>query len=563
MVKDTIAEGPESLTVTLSDASGATLGRTSSTVTINNETVFSDILNVSWDALQRMSWDNRTWTIRGDDTDTVRLLGHEYTYDSGGGSLQTQFEPFRFKGTTVEDGVTYNVYELWDGRVQIEAGITVIYGKRELGKAVAGENDRPDFWYQYKTVYENSVADLVSERFGIGMDTITYSLDSSYPDSVLFNIDSVTGEVTFKAAPNYEAPVSISSGASSMGTTEADFANVDQNNLRGLNQYRIKVIGNDGSGEANATNSYEMYIDVRNLPDYEGYDPTNKIPFFKDMWGAGSKFIDDAADQSIQIKGFDLNFDTLTWSLLGINAWRDGESSTIWGTMEDGSTQSRNITDAPFTLSSTGEFKPTSTLSYETDVTYIQVYVSITDGKSTAVKKQFWFQVEDTLGDGSLVVKGTAMIGSYALGNADVWQDLDNDGVKDAGEPASTTNLEGRFNLAITKSDTDAPILASGGVDMGSGLSNSAVFKVNSNLKLTSGRDWGEYSLGPVSSISYNMQTIDRSLTDKETVTDILKAFGMDPLWMEGDGNFYGERFYDIRERFDDKVQLENGRPSI
>ena len=65
----------------------------------------------------------------------------------------------------------------------------------------------------------------------------------------------------------------------------------------------LKVIGNDGSGEANATNSYEMYIDVRNLPDYEGYDPTNKIPFFKDMWGAGSKFIDDAADQSIQIKG--------------------------------------------------------------------------------------------------------------------------------------------------------------------------------------------------------------------------------------------------------------------
>ena len=34
-------------------------------------TVFNDILNISWDALQRMSWDSRTWTIRGDDTDTV------------------------------------------------------------------------------------------------------------------------------------------------------------------------------------------------------------------------------------------------------------------------------------------------------------------------------------------------------------------------------------------------------------------------------------------------------------------------------------------------------------
>ena len=47
------------------------------------------------------------------------------------------------------------------------------------------------------------------------------------------------------------------------------------------------------------------------------------------------------------------------------------------------------------------------------------------------------------------------------------------------------------------------------------------------------------------------MQTIDRSILDKTTVTDMLKAFGMDPLWMEGDGNFYGERFYDIKNRLD------------
>ena len=63
--------------------------------------------------------------------------------------------------------------------------------------------------------------------------------------------------------------------------------------------------------KANATQSQTIYIDVRNLPDYDGYDSSNKIPFFKDMWGAGAKFIDDAADQSIQIKGFDLDFDTL------------------------------------------------------------------------------------------------------------------------------------------------------------------------------------------------------------------------------------------------------------
>ena len=136
-----------------------------------------------------MSWDNRTWTIRGDDTDTVRLLGHEYSYNEGS-EIKTQFEPFRFKGTTIEDGITYNVYELWDGRVQIESGVTVIYGKRELGKAVAGENDRPDFWYQYKTVYENSVAVFgkVKDSWDRDGDTISYSLDSTYPDLSLIHI---------------------------------------------------------------------------------------------------------------------------------------------------------------------------------------------------------------------------------------------------------------------------------------------------------------------------------------------------------------------------------------
>ena len=199
---------------------------------------------------------------------------------------------------------------------------------------------------------------------------------------------------------------------------------------------------------------------------------------------------------------------------------------------------------------------PKSTISYEDGKTWFNVYVQITDGKSTPVKKEFYFQVEDTLGDGSLTVNGTAMIGSYALGNATIWQDLDNDGIKDAGEPETTSNLEGKFSLSITKSDTDAPILASGGTDMGSGLANNSLLKINSNLKLTSGRDWGEYSLGPVSTISYNMQRIDRSLEDKETVTDLLKVFGMDPLWMDGDGNFYGERFYDIRERLDGQTSV-------
>ena len=46
------------------------------------------------------------------------------------------------------------------------------------------------------------------------------------------------------------------------------------------------------------------------------------------------------------------------------------------------------------------------------------------------------------------------MIGSYSLADATIWQDLDNDGVKDVGEPSTTSSHDGRFNITISKSET-------------------------------------------------------------------------------------------------------------
>ena len=177
-----------------------------------DETVFNDVLNISWDALQRMSWDNRAWTIHGDDTDTVRLLGHEYTYNDG--SIRANLSPLDLKALKLKMVLLIMFMSFGMEEFLGETGITVIYGKRELGKAVAGENSRPDFKHQWKTNFtENSVAVFgkVKDSWDRDGDSITYSLDSSYPDAALFNIDSTTGEVTFKVAPNYEAPTSISS----------------------------------------------------------------------------------------------------------------------------------------------------------------------------------------------------------------------------------------------------------------------------------------------------------------------------------------------------------------
>ena len=545
ITSDSTAESVETLTVNLSGASNATLGRSSSTVSIENVSVFNDVLNINLQTLWQMSWDSRTWTIRGDSTDTVRLLGHESSYDnSGDGSASTFFEPFRLNGQQTIDGVVYNVYDLWDARVLIEDGVTVVYSKRDLGKTVAGENSQPDFWYKWKTVNENQTdAYTIQNSWDQDGDTITYSIDPTSPDAALFNIDSATGEVTFKVAPDYENPTS----ASASGIT--DFSSYNNQMLQQFNQYNITVIGNDGSGEANATNTQQLWINVRNLPDYDGYDPTNKIPFFKEMWDDQTTFIDDATDQAVQIKGYDLDFDTLTWTLLGVEAWGEGAGWLKWGETENGSDNNdgKVVGDAPLQLSSTGVLSPKSVLSYEAGYSSFQVYLSITDGKSDPVYKQYYFSVKDTLDDGTLSVSGNALLGSGNLGGATVWQDLDGDGVKDAGEPSTTSTGEGYFVLELTQSATDSPILASGGVDMGSGLANNAILRINSNLKLESDRNWGEYAMSPLSTVSLAMQNLDRSLSDKEAALDVYKALGFEPGWHEGDGNYYGSSFWNFQ----------------
>ena len=282
-------------TESLSDGTNITKSSRHPQVEIENSTTFQDVLNIDLDTLWRMSWDNRTWTIRGDDHDTVRLVGYESNWTQSDGTQYEYFEPFRFEGQQTLDGIVYNVYDLWDARVLIEDGVTVIYKKRDLGKVKEGENSQPDFWYKYGTVKENetSVYGAVRYSYDNDGDTLTYTIDESYRDGWLFDINSSTGELTWKVAPDYEAPNS----ANTNGIT--DFSNTDDNQMRHYNNYQVRVVGNDGSGESNATRTQDLWIEVKNIPDYEGYDASNKIPFFKDMWGQETQFIDDATDQSV------------------------------------------------------------------------------------------------------------------------------------------------------------------------------------------------------------------------------------------------------------------------
>ena len=521
------------------DVTGVTLdhGSRYPQLSIENSDTFNDVLNISLDTLWRMSWDNRTWTIRGDDTDTVRLVGYESSYTQSDGNLYEYFEPFRKNGSQTIDGVEYDIYDLWDARVLIESGVTVIFKKRDLGKVASGENESPNFWYRYKTVNEEQtgVFGKVRDSWDGDGDSITFSIDTSYGDGALFDIDSETGELTWKIAPDYESPTS----ANAFGIS--DFSNADGWQMRNYNQYKVKVIGNDGSGEANAETTQMLYIDVRNIP--EGTFDGNRVPFFRDMWGEETQFIDDASDQSIKIKGFDLDFDPLTWKILGV--WASGdEGGKGWGNLW-GNYFGRPVSDAPLQVDSNGVLSPKTTLNYEDGYTRYEVMFQITDGKSDPITKQYHFTLKDSIADGTFEVIGHAHVSGY-LSGATVWQDINDDGIQDASEPFATTDGRGQFKLSLNKATQDSPILLKGGLDMGTGMMNDKVIKINSDLAFSANRDWGEYSLTPLSHLTLEVQNLDRSINDKTALIDISKALGFENGWVEGEGNYHGHPFYTL-----------------
>ena len=69
------------------------------------------------------------------------------------------------------------------------------------------------------------------------------------------------------------------------------------------------------------------------------------------------------------------------------------------------------------------------------------------------------------------------------------------------------------------------------------------MLSINANLPFATNRDWGQYSLTPLSSVTLP-QNLDRSVNDRKAVIDITKALGFENGWVEGDGNYHGDPFH-------------------
>ena len=98
---------------------------------------------------------------------------------------------FARTGTVTEDGTTYNVYRDGNAQLRVEDGVQVVAIPVFTSPATV-------------SVAENQVAAYEAVATDANGDSLVYSL--SGVDAALFMIDADTGEVSFMAAPDFEAP---------------------------------------------------------------------------------------------------------------------------------------------------------------------------------------------------------------------------------------------------------------------------------------------------------------------------------------------------------------------
>ena len=148
---------------------------------------------------------------------------------------QSMGRPFVLAGQATEDGTTYNVYRDGNAQVRVEAGVQVQIPVSTL----------PTFTSPATvSVAENQVAAYEAAATDADGDPLRYSLSGT--DAALFTIDANTGEVSFRAAPDFEAP----------GDADRD------------NVYDIIITASDGTNQTDQSVAITVTNENDNVPTF-------------------------------------------------------------------------------------------------------------------------------------------------------------------------------------------------------------------------------------------------------------------------------------------------------
>ena len=246
------------------------------------DTLVLDALAVS-DLTEERDGGMATLDVRGDADDTVELRG------------------FVFSSTETEAGATYNVYRDGNAQVRVQDGLVVKLTPVFTSASVA-------------SVAENTAAGsrvyTAMARDADG-DALIYSLSGT--DAGLFTIDEGSGEVRFRAAPDYENP-----------------ADDDGDNV-----YRVTVTASDGDGNRTG---HEVVITVTDDTE-ENQNPAEEVALSALDGTSGFTLtgidLNDYAGVAISSAG-DVNGDGYDDLIIGApradpNRDRSGETYVVYG----------------------------------------------------------------------------------------------------------------------------------------------------------------------------------------------------------------------------------------
>ena len=199
----------------------------------------------------------------------------------------------------------------------------------------------------------------------------------------------------------------------------------------------------------------------------------------------------------ITLTGTDPDSDTLVYSISG------GDDASLF-----------TINSASGALSfSTAPDYETPTDSDKNNIYSIQVTATDPDGLSNNQT------VSVAVTDVNETISGK-LIDGY-IGGATVFQDLDNDGVLDAGEPYTTTDSTGAFSLTLQSASSDTPVRV---INSGFDTATNDVLTASLDISATSS---GSYILTPLSTLSARMLSFDSDLYKDTAEQIVADAFGI------------------------------------
>jgi len=371
-------------------------------------------------------------------------------------------------------------------------------------------------------------------------DGITYSISVSE-----ITINNSSGVIAFASAPDYEtktsysATVTASDGANSstqditvnvidvvensspVFTSNSLFTVAENQTLAATitatdadnDSISFSLSGTD-AGSFTITSSGALTFN--NVPDYETKESYSLIVIASDGISSVSQTISiniSNVNEVPQISALSstLSPDENQTSIVTVSA-SDPDANTNL-------TYSVSGTDSSlFTISSSGVLTFKTPPDYETpgdadaDNSY-QINVIVSDG-SLSVTQAITIQVQNVAD----LISGVAVDG-YVAG-ATVFQDLNNDGDLDSGEPSAATNSLGSFSLNLSSVNINAPVRIYNGFDLASNEIHPSVMDISVS-------ETGSYIVTPISTLVGRLKIEDTSLSAMVPQSMIAGALGI------------------------------------